>query len=413
MATSRAQEWKTKHIKGCECCVLMVFFSLTSASIPAGRQMDSAALTYGAILFGGAGALTLSGIVVVQCIIFFELFPDDARVKKLLVAALGVVNLVQTSFILEALSYYFLRHFGDKSALDIVPWSISLALLLTAVQAFAAHLFYAQKIYRCASPLPGRIRLIIVTNRKSPVSGEKCLLTATVLGLATCHLLTAIVAAAHMLHLDHWATFTKPFTIDWFLFTGAILLSAVTDLITTLCLCYYEIQKLSSSGMNGVMGTLALYVLETGLLTCLLRIACLAFWLKVPRSSMSLSLNFIVGKLYPIILLLLLNGRRELKELHSSDHGIHFEPVNRPALYYTDRAPALHDAEKAPVTLPTPPTPTYEYYRPAVETHTVEFPVHRTGRRDSVAIPDVGDLRKHVLRRSLRPGSVLQWPAPP
>ncbi|KAJ7691540.1 hypothetical protein B0H17DRAFT_934929, partial [Mycena rosella] len=123
-----------------------------------------------------------------------------------------------------------------------------------------------------------------------------------------------------------------------FLFTMGLFLSAVTDLIITLCLCYFlrKIRRLSTSTvMKGVMDTLTLYTLENGLITW-----C---WLALPSCTIALCLHFVIGKLYPNSLLVLLNTRKELREMHSGDQGIHFDPVHHLDTYYT------HFPHRAPV----------------------------------------------------------------
>ncbi|KAJ7779331.1 hypothetical protein DFH07DRAFT_950395 [Mycena maculata] len=368
--------------------------------------MDSIAWEFGPILFGGSVALMLSGIVAVQCIIFFKLYPDEARIKTAMVAGVWALDLAQSSFILSSLFHFFIVHFGDATALGYIPWSIALTILLTAMQTCVVHLFYVHKIYRS--------------------SGTCWWITIPIAFFACLRLLAAILATAYMFHFGAWEPFLEapyprarlsPFTS--FLFTAGLSLSAGTDAIITACLCYYlrKIRKLSSSSvMKCVFDTLTLYTLENGLLTCLTTVAALVFWLVLPRTMLALSLHFVIGKLYPNSLLVLLNTRKELREMHSGDQGIHFGPSDHLANYYTDfphRAPLTTTSREPLLTL----APVYGY-RPTFKMHhpPVEIKVQRTVvQRGSAEISEASfDLRRpYRPPRSLREDSFFRWPALP
>ncbi|KAJ7146928.1 hypothetical protein C8R44DRAFT_20490 [Mycena epipterygia] len=314
-----------------------------------------------------------------------------------MVATVWTLDLAQSAFILTSLFDYFVVHFGDFSAMALIPWSIALTILLTAMQTCLVHLFYAQKIHRS--------------------SGKNWWITTPIVCLASLRLLTAIVATAEMLCLRRWAPFSSnPY--PRFLFTAGLSLSAGTDLTITVFLCYYlrRMRRLSSSSvMNCVLNTLTLYTLENGLFTLLTTIAALTLWIVLPTSTLSLSLHFVIGKMYPNSLLMLLNTRRELREMHSGDQGIHFDTSAHLANYYTHfphRAPVGHCVKR--VSLTAPPS-IYEYH-PTFKMHRVEVKVQRTVQRDSAQISEASfDIRgPYALQRqrSLRP-QAMYWSALP
>jgi len=142
--------------------------------------------------------------------------------------------------------------------------------------------------------------------------------------------------------------------------------------------------------MKGVLDTLTLYTLENGLVTCLTTVAALIFWL-ISRSSVALSLHFVIGKLYPNSLLVLLNTRKSLRQSYASDRGyVNREPdtAQQLAAYYKlfpHRAPNPSYSTDSQGTL-TSPSPTYAYaygpgYRPSFmipEKPPVQVRVERT-----------------------------------
>jgi len=237
------------------------------------------------------------------------------------------------------------------------------------MQTCVVHLFYAQKIYRS--------------------SGKNWFITGPIVCLASLRLLVAIVATIEMLHLGRWDAFFQPF--PRFLFTAGLSLSAGTDMIITVCLCFYlrKIRKLSSSSViMSVLHTLTLYALENGLITCLTTIGSLTFWLTMPLSSLSLSLHFVIGKLYPNSLLVLLNTRKELRHLHSGAQGIYLDSSDHLAHYYRHfphRVPAI--AYRINCFPLTAPPPVYGY-RPTFKMPRVEVQVEKTVERGSVVISE-------------------------
>jgi hypothetical protein len=98
---------------------------LTAAALdsPAGSKMNGVALTYGPILLGGAVALMyalllafctsprrlltkfliyrLSGIVAVQCIIFFKLYPDEGSIKMAIVSTVWCVMFRESHIVMR------------------------------------------------------------------------------------------------------------------------------------------------------------------------------------------------------------------------------------------------------------------------------------------------------------------------
>ncbi|KAJ7135765.1 hypothetical protein C8R44DRAFT_729328 [Mycena epipterygia] len=279
--------------------------------------MTGVALTYGPLLFGSVMALVLSGILSVQCIMFFRLYSGERGIKNLIVVMAWIVDLAQSSFILASLGNYFITHFGDQIVLSEIPWPVTLTLFGTAIQTYIAHLFYVTTIYHS--------------------SERNWFIAGPVVLLASLHLITAIIATAEMLALPMSVAFIRsPHDLPSHPDPRVLLsLAAGTDLVITVYLCYYlrQIRSLSSSSvMQRVLDTLTIYTAETGLITCLPTIGALACWIVFPDSSVSFSLYIIVGKLYPNSLLFSFNTRKELREMHFGDP----ETIHDPSGFLAD-----------------------------------------------------------------------------
>ncbi|KAF7308032.1 hypothetical protein MKEN_01165400 [Mycena kentingensis (nom. inval.)] len=276
--------------------------------------------TLGALLVGGSIALILSGILAVQCIVFFKLYPNDVRIRRAMVLVVWLLDILHSTFIVTSLFIYFIDFFGDRSRIDYIPWSIALSVVVTAAQTLIAHWYYAHKIYNS--------------------SGKNWWITAPIIALAFGRLLAASVSTYEMIHKQRYSVFADHYP-GW-VFTTGLSLSASVDVIITGCLCYF-LRKMgkrtSSTLMARVVRTMTLYTLENGLVTCLAATASLiciwgafepeadlpalrfpvfksiVYWLTMPENLIFLGLHFVIGKLYANSLLISLNTRKELREM--------------------------------------------------------------------------------------------------
>ncbi|KAF5344459.1 hypothetical protein D9758_014128 [Tetrapyrgos nigripes] len=297
------------------------------------------AMSYGALLLGGLMAYSFSGIVAVQSVVYFKLYPKDIGLLKALVSTVWILDLAHSAFIGFSLFYYFVTSWAVDSTIDDIAWSVALSVITTALQTVIAHCFFAHKIYRS--------------------SQKNLLLVVPILVLAFCRLIAAsgthpvqISATIRLkisspsydsyysgngpcqallgLHADvPGGRFLPPYTRNaklkyhcgsqW-IFTTGLSLSSATDILIALSL-FFLLQSMrkrigtESSVMVQVVDTLTLYTLETGLLTCVLTTASLICWLIMPTNLVFLGLHFVIAKLYANSLLASLNTRKQLREM--------------------------------------------------------------------------------------------------
>ncbi|KAJ7900778.1 hypothetical protein B0H13DRAFT_2275331 [Mycena leptocephala] len=270
--------------------------------------------TLGALLVGGAVALVLSGIVTVQCIIFYKLYPNEVRIQNLMVLAVWLLDLLHSAFIVTSLFNYFIDFFGDTTRIDHIPWSVALSVVVTAIQTLIVHWYFAHKIYKS--------------------SGKNWWITAPIVLLAFLRLLAASVSTTEMIRRHKYSAFNEKYP-GW-VFTTGLSLSASVDIIITGWLCYFlqKMRRRTASTpyafpppslhlspkilfrrMAQVVDTLTLYTLENGFLTCVTTTASLICWLTMPNNLVFLGLHFIIGKLYANSLLISLNTRKSLREM--------------------------------------------------------------------------------------------------
>ncbi|KAJ7789196.1 hypothetical protein B0H14DRAFT_3503267 [Mycena olivaceomarginata] len=260
--------------------------------------MVDVAPTLGALLVGGAIGLVLSGIVTVQCIIFYNLYPNEIRIRRLTVLAVWLLDLLHSTFIVISLYDYCVLFFGNTTRLDYIPWSVALSVVATAIQTLIVHWYFAHKIYKS--------------------SGNNWWITAPIVLLAFLRLFAASVSTTEMIRLHQFSAFTQRYP-GW-VFTTGLSLSAAVDIIITASLCFI-LQKMrrrtASTPVARMVNTLTLYTLENGFLTCVTTTASLICWLAMPNNLIFMGLHFVIGKLYANSLLVSLNTRKELGEMRS------------------------------------------------------------------------------------------------
>jgi hypothetical protein len=354
--------------------------------------MTDIARTLGALLIGGSVALVLSGIVTVQCIIFFKLYPNEIPLRIAMVVAVWFLDLLHSAFIVTSLFTYFINFFGEREQIDRIPWSIALSVVVTAGQTMIFHWYFAHKIYKS--------------------SGKNWWITAPIVILAFLRLFAASVSTTEMIRLHRYSAFNE--TYPGWVFTTGLSLSASVDILITGCLCFFlqkMRQRTASTPMAKVVDTLTLYTLENGFLTCLTTTASLICWVTMPNNLIFLGLHFVIGKLYANSLLISLNTRKELREMRWTKSE--WDP-NAPVLTADDFTfPYSRSYPYGGATSSSTMTTPGAAYRPAFKVNprvlpsVLEVSVERRVERSSAELEDIirdeyGYGQRHHRPRSLR-----------
>ncbi|KAF9055635.1 hypothetical protein BJ165DRAFT_1398454 [Panaeolus papilionaceus] len=220
-------------------------------------SMDAVPGTYGALLLGAFFASGLSGVVSVQCIVYFKLYPKDKKILKCLVVSVCI-------FVWSAMWESLIANFGVKSKVDSIPRTIPLSVIFTVMSKM--NWFLAAPIV-FDSPL----RLLMASVGK--------------------------VSGAEMVTLETYTNFRTDFR--W-LFSVGLALSTAVDLLITLSLfMLLHRSRRQSMSLNLIIDSLILYALEIGSLTCgELYLLSTLQWLKLDNNLVFLGVHFVIGKLY-------------------------------------------------------------------------------------------------------------------
>ncbi|KAI0940430.1 hypothetical protein AcW1_003628 [Taiwanofungus camphoratus] len=102
----------------------------------------------GALMLGGFVATGLSGIVVMQIILYYQLFAKDQSVLKLVVALILFLDIIHTAMVWAADYKYLVDSFGDINITDHVFWTAGFTIALTAITTVTVHLFFSYRLFR-------------------------------------------------------------------------------------------------------------------------------------------------------------------------------------------------------------------------------------------------------------------------
>ncbi|KAK0491785.1 hypothetical protein EDD18DRAFT_1465785 [Armillaria luteobubalina] len=253
--------------------------------------MDNLSYTLGSLLLGGLFSATLTGMMSVQSLLYFKLFPKDKPKIKTLVTLLWLLDVAHSATVWAGLWNYLIIHFDDTARINQIPQAISVTIILTAISTVLVHLFFAERIFR--------------------LSRNNWILAVLIVILAFLRLACACVTAGAMLSIETYSGFRDKF--DWVFSAGLGLSSAVDILITGSLLKLLHTTRKSSLSFDHIIDSLILYTLECGAVTCAATIASMICWLTMNNNLVFLGLHFVISKLYSNSLLATLITRYELR----------------------------------------------------------------------------------------------------
>ncbi|KAF9461058.1 hypothetical protein BDZ94DRAFT_1168397 [Collybia nuda] len=226
--------------------------------------------TFGALLLGGLFAAVLSGVVAVQVIVYFKLYPSDAFRTKLLVLVIWFLDTCHTGFIWAALWEYFIQQYGEREGIDFIPWNIALTIVFTAVLTFFVHWY----------------GIFVVSQRNWFIT----------IPIVSYHPFLRFVLTTNRLHFHSFNKFALH--VRW-LFTLGLALSSCVDIIIT-CSLFYLLQtsRTGAASLNIVIDSLIRYAFETGSLTCAGTIVSMVCWVAMRNNLIFMGLHFVISKFY-------------------------------------------------------------------------------------------------------------------
>ncbi|KAK0209315.1 hypothetical protein DFS33DRAFT_1272342 [Desarmillaria ectypa] len=298
--------------------------------------MVNLSYTLGSLLLGGLFSATLTGMMSVQSLLYFKLFPKDKRRIKALVTVL-------CGTVWAGLWNYLIIHFDDTARINQIPQAISVGLSPTTLS--TNNSLCRQRLPSSLQPFPP---FVSICSSLSESFGVSIFLIRSLLTLSQLlqssivyedELLTSLYLLDYprippsslclWLSIETYSRFRNKF--GWVFSTGLGLSSAVDILITGSLLKLLHANRKSSLSFDHVIDSLILYTLECGAVTCAATIASMICWLTMSNNLVFLGLHFVISKLYSNSLLATLITRYELRnsrERSTSDGIVDLDVFN-------------------------------------------------------------------------------------
>jgi len=261
--------------------------------------------TLGAVLVGGLFGTFLSGIVSMQTAFYFQLYPNDKTQNKVIVTGIWLLDIMHTGMVCASIWIYLISHYGDSAITDYIAWTVAATIALTSFITVAVHCFLIHRIFT--------------------ISKQNLPLTIPITLLAVLRVALALVTTSRMIQYRSFSVFEEMFR--W-VYTAGLCAATAVDIVIAVTLCIFlHKSRTGFSNMDGVINSITLYTIESGMLTGLVTGVALVCWLIMPYNLIFLGIHFAISKLYANAFLATLNARKVLKgRAHSSGDQAHSLP---------------------------------------------------------------------------------------
>ncbi|KAE9404733.1 hypothetical protein BT96DRAFT_916617 [Gymnopus androsaceus JB14] len=249
--------------------------------------------TLGAMIIGIPLAIMFSGVLIVQCIMYWRSpKPTDTWKMSCIVLSLLVLDLFHSCALwASAWKWYITKRSMDP---DMIPTTVAISVLVSGISALIVHSIYSWRIFL--------------------FSKRKYWLVLPIMALAVVRFGLVSIIATYMIKLRSFEALGRRSSIR-IVFAASMVLACIVDtLITGTMMIILRQSRKRSVSLDSVIDSLVLYTLETGLVAVIATIAMLIAWLLMSDNLIFLALNFIIAKLYANSIVAMLNCRQVLRQ---------------------------------------------------------------------------------------------------
>ncbi|KDR82515.1 hypothetical protein GALMADRAFT_237851 [Galerina marginata CBS 339.88] len=254
-----------------------------------GLSLDN---TLGAASIGFSVSCVVFGVLTTQLFVYFQRFPSDRIVYKLLVAALWSLELIDQTFIAYSLYFYTITNFNDPLYLltGRVIWTLILFIVMTSLVGTVVKCCFAMRVWR-------------FSKRNIYITGVIIFMILGQFGIAILYCIRAFrlktLLEVHQLRL-----------------VASLALGAglLTDFLIAAALCFF-LRRLRTGyhKSDTLINSLCRYAVNTGALTGVVSFLTLLLYNVRPEAFYFMATYFTLGKLYAISFLCALNTRKVIR----------------------------------------------------------------------------------------------------
>ncbi|KAJ8522189.1 hypothetical protein ONZ45_g1216 [Pleurotus djamor] len=240
----------------------------------------------------------LYGISILQAYQYFMRYPHDSRMKKFWVVILFSLDTVNVVFAIHSMYYYLIFRFGELEALQTLVWS---------VRPFGvAHVLVIWTVH-------GDLQLVNFEVTNSILYLKTSLVRAIMVALLV---IVCVAFAAGVVELEKLQSLLIPPSFAWVILFPGCLVPLLIDMSIAAMMCFLLWSRPTSdipSRMDAVILVIVRYVVSTGLLTSMTKLAYLLLFSARPDTLLFLGVEFSGTRLYVNSYLALLNARDYLR----------------------------------------------------------------------------------------------------
>ncbi|TFK68089.1 hypothetical protein BDN72DRAFT_842310 [Pluteus cervinus] len=263
--------------------------------------MVTVAQMAGPLIIGCALNWLLYGAVLIQLYNYHtSTEPGDRLVIRIFVYAIFIVETAVTSLITNTMWNFVIIRWGQPTAFDQLPPSVLPTAGMSALVAASVQVFFAWYIYKLRQNKKGLVGFMVIALLAT---------TSCATGLAMVGKAAALGSgAAQLISL-------RAFTTVWYSCIAAcnilIAVSMTVIMLTT---------KRSPGHSRSLSNYLLAFSIETGAVLAVVSTIQLTLYLTFPGTFIHLTLMYVLGKLYAVVLLACMNGRHRSANILGPSH---------------------------------------------------------------------------------------------
>ncbi|KAG2042141.1 hypothetical protein BDR03DRAFT_944648 [Suillus americanus] len=246
----------------------------------------NASIIVGPVVLGTLVGTCLFGCLVIQTYVYYANFVNDHRAIKFTVAAVFATQIAHVMCVSATLWNTTVSAYGDPSKLQILPSTAAATILLTGITGALVESYFAFRLWKVS---------------------KKLLLPFLSLVLCIIAQVVSLVITVQTFKTTNIAVFAIDQNTS---ITLALTSRVLCDLILTLSMAWYlKKQRSEYPRTANMIDRLVLWTIETGLITSLVAVLVISFFLAVKQNYIWVGLYAILASVNGNSLLASLNGR--------------------------------------------------------------------------------------------------------